>query len=651
MAPDMHRFFLSLTSKNPISVTTPPPKLGQLKCILCFLLFFAFSGCDDEEMDSLDKAPQYLVAAGDQSLSVKAQDNNVQVIKVQVLTADSTAKAGVNVFFTVEEGTATLTEPSVLTGEDGIASVEVTLGSVAEQVTIRAHVPGLHGSPLYFNFYITEGEPASIEVISGNFQEAPGGTTLADELWVKVSDQFGNPARYAQVTFALATGTGNFLWNTTSTDSEGKAYNRFTVGSTDPLNIITVTAGGAQTEFTEYTLVPVTLNEATSAPDYVFLSWTQNVNPTFSDYTVYRSPSNTYNFQAIATITDPASNFFKDFTASTGKRYAYYVKVTTMQGNSVAGNQKSGERGEYIDLRGEWYASDIAINKDKSIIYVANRMDKNILLIDTETFMKKDSISLPLSPNRIALSADETKMYVTVYGAGRFLVVDLQSKTVIHDIDISTELNATSMGDIYQTADGQLFASGYEGYIVKIDEANNFSAKRVASGESFFAGMARFVGDHDNFLYAEESYLSPNSLFKLDLADPDVPIVLEDEHGSVGNTKNAVLAPDGQYIYSGGQILSTSDFNTEGEVPGSVYGIQVSQVTDHLFACVYGGSFENSSELNIINRTTLIIEKRIPLGFASEQIFLSHDDGFAFLVMKSEYPQYLTRIYKINLSL
>jgi len=614
-----------------------------------FFAIFFILGCEGEESDQ--KEAKYVVHVGNQVEYVEVKENNVRTVQVKVLAFDSTAKPGVNVFFSVDDGTASIAESSVMTDVNGIAATTVTLSTASETVIIGAHVPGLQDSPLRFYFYMTETVPASIEIISGNFQEAPAHTTLDEELWIKVSDKFGNPVQHSQVVFTVESGGGDVLWNTSTTDQNGKAYNEFTVGGNDPVNVIAAKIGDVQTTFTQYTLVPVTLNEATSESGHVFLSWTKNTNPTFSDYTIYRSPDRVYNYQPIGQISDQEVTTFNDVTANIGEDYSYYVQVNTARDKNVKSNFKTGQRGEYIDLKSEYNARDIEISNDKATIYVADWMNKRILLIDTETFSRTDSISLSVAPNNISLSVDQTKLYVAVSGTSRFLVVDLATKSVLHDIDIGTELSSTSIAHVYQTADGILFASGYGGYIVRIDEDDNFTASRVASGLAFFSGVPHFIGDHGSFLYVGESHLSPNSLFKLDLSVADAPLILEDEHGTVGNIEYAVLSPDGQYIHCLSQILNTNDFNSEGELAGSVYGLQVSQLTDNLFACMYGGSFANPSKLSVINRTMLTIEKEIPIGFQSRQIFLSQDETFAFMISTPDSPLYRTRIYKINLTL
>ena len=67
---------------------------------------------------------------------------------------------------------------------------------------------------------------------------------------------------------------------------------------------------------------------------------------------------------------------------------------------------------------------------------------------------------------------------------------------------------------------------------------------------------------HDRqWVYVGEGF-GPNSLYKLDAADPLAPIVLEDAHGTVDGTDRMSLSPDGTLIYlRSGQVLRTASFN------------------------------------------------------------------------------------------
>jgi hypothetical protein len=601
-------------------------------------LFFLY-GCKSDEPEL---PPKYLLPHGSPYSIVAAQEVSVQTLQALVLASDSTPRADVKVLFTVEQGDAALSAPFVTTNAEGLATASVTLGSAAQDVSIRAESPGLNGSPLYFYFSVRALVPTSIRVFSGDKQEAAVGMPLKDKLVVRVADKYDNPVAQAKVSFQVTSGGGRLLWSSAvSTDDQGVAYNELTVGNTYPINVVTATVqGNLTTSFSSYTLIPVQVSVPAYDKDMVKLTWTKTVNPTFASYTVYRAQG--YDYQPLTTITDINTTSFQDFTGVTGQNYNYRVRVTTEAGNTVDSKEIVGARGQYILLKGQTYFRDLEMSPDKSTIYVASPYDKKILMLSTSPFAKKDSILLNDGPTRICVSPDGATLYVTLGGLGKFQVIDLATKAIVKTVDITTALGSTGIIDIYQTQDGQLFATGYEKYIVKIDPANNYAATRVGSLTIFFAGSPSFVGSWGNSLYVQEGNITPNSLLKLNTADSNAPVVLEDDR-SLGGTGGAKLTSDGRYIITArGQLVDTKDFSVAGQI-GSFYGLGISDTRN----VVYTSNYYNL--LRQIDRSTLVVQKEVQLGFTFSTMFLSQDESQAFLLTTSESSGYDLRLYRIDL--
>ncbi|MDB4878382.1 MAG: Ig domain protein group 1 domain protein [Gemmatimonadetes bacterium] len=135
--------------------------------------------------------------------------------------------AGVAVSWVRTAGTGSLGATSTVTGTDGTASVSYTLGSVVGPEGVSASVSGVT-SVASFPLNAIAGSPSIIAVVSGGGQTGTAGAALAAPLVVKVTDDAGNPAPGATVTW-VAVG-GSVASATTTSDASGNSSNSLTLG-------------------------------------------------------------------------------------------------------------------------------------------------------------------------------------------------------------------------------------------------------------------------------------------------------------------------------------------------------------------------------------------------------------------------------------
>jgi len=615
-----------------------------------FILFaLLITGCSSEA-ELTGPIPYQMESMGESRYILDAQSSITKQFRVRVLARDARPVPNVTVFFSVRDGSALLSDSTVMTDAQGIATVDVTAGSKVQTIQVEAFVPALENPPLMFLMEIVSQMPAVIKIVSGDMQEAVSMTALPDYLQVKVVDAFGNAVKNITVDFSITSGNGNIDSGLSrfQTNSDGIAYARFTAG-TLPVSKVTASVGGSfPIAFTVFSLLPVTLNSVVSTPNAADLSWSKTVNSSFAYYSILRSPGYTVNFTEVGIISDPDVTVFADEGADIGTVYTYKIRVISDKGNHVDSNGRMGERGESMDLQNESDIAEVIMNRDKSAIYVARLLSRRVLMISTDTFQKTDSIELQDSPYALAVSSDQTKLYVALYGLPRFQVIDLASKALLKDVDLSAVIGTNAIVDLYAAANGQLYASSYGGYVARIDESANYFASRVASNRFFSSGAPTFVAEHGNYLYMEESLLTPNSLFKIDMSVADSPIVMEDVHGTVSGTRGCALSADGAVLYlTSGQVVSTNTLKPTYQLNGpTLYSLQVSN--QKLFGCFYGGGFERW-RLDRLDLVTQRIEKSVPLGFNTSRIFLSADELSVFLVSLPFAPYYTVRIYKVNL--
>jgi hypothetical protein len=72
---------------------------------------------------------------------------------------------------------------------------------------------------------------SALEIVSGNEQRGPAGSQLAEDLVVRVRDQDRQPLSGTQVTWEVTGGGGSLSAASSSTDAQGLARTRLTLGS------------------------------------------------------------------------------------------------------------------------------------------------------------------------------------------------------------------------------------------------------------------------------------------------------------------------------------------------------------------------------------------------------------------------------------
>ena len=143
------------------------------------------------------------------------------------------------------------------TGANGQAAVQRVLGNTAGPQSAEADAAGLNGSPLVFSHTASAGSATTMvkdPVTDGQFGLV--GLELTDSIVVIVKDVNGNGVAGRTVLWTIATGGGTVNPTTSTTDTDGKAFTRWTLGPTAGTN--TVNAASAN-------LTPVTFTATANA--------------------------------------------------------------------------------------------------------------------------------------------------------------------------------------------------------------------------------------------------------------------------------------------------------------------------------------------------------------------------------------------------
>jgi len=222
-----------------------------------------------------------------------------------------------------------------------------------------------------------------------------------------------------------------------------------------------------------------------------------------------------------------------------------------------------------IELAG--IGHDMEFDATGNRVFVSIPSLNSVAEIDLDEAVITDSFSLPAQPRGIDLAGDGTTIYAALNSVGDLAVVDSTTGNV-ETIDISVELDDDRTWDVAEVSNDRVVVStnpssnGF-GYIVEVRRDLGNAATRVASDRIIRAAPSFLVSPDQTAVYVSEGF-SPNSLYRLDATQANLPIVAEDDHGSVSGTELKALSPDGTRIYLGsGQVLDTSTLTQVGLFP------------------------------------------------------------------------------------
>ncbi len=181
------------------------------------------------------------VSGDDQSVSV----NSVLPESLVVRASDGAGNpvGGVTVVWTVQGG-GSISPETVVTGDDGQAAALRVLGGTAGQQIAQATADGLAGSPLTFVHTALASSPSALNRVSGDNQSAPAGFEVAEDLVVQLTDADGNGVGGRPVTWVVATGGGVVSPVNSTTDPNGLARTRWTLGNSAGANTLSAVFSG-----------------------------------------------------------------------------------------------------------------------------------------------------------------------------------------------------------------------------------------------------------------------------------------------------------------------------------------------------------------------------------------------------------------------
>ncbi|MEO8294602.1 MAG: Ig-like domain repeat protein [Gemmatimonadota bacterium] len=217
-----------------------------------------------------------LSSTGAGSKTVSATINGVGVTQTQAVTVDPAAAAAGSSTANVPSGTPGVQTTITVQAKDqfgnnvttGGANVQVTVsgsntaGPIAandngdgtytasytpassgpDQVDITLNGTPILGSP--FNTIVAVGPATQIQMVTGNNQSAPIGTSLGTRPTVIVRDALNNPVSGVTVSFAVTGGGGSVSPGSVATNANGLADVGWTLGPSSGTNTLTASSTG-----------------------------------------------------------------------------------------------------------------------------------------------------------------------------------------------------------------------------------------------------------------------------------------------------------------------------------------------------------------------------------------------------------------------
>jgi hypothetical protein len=150
--------------------------------------------------------------------------------------------ADVDVQWSTENGSV---DPGTsITGSEGLAQTTWVLGSSTGSQAASASREGLEGSPVVFTATALPGSAEDLVPVSGNNQTGEPGEELREPLVVRLVDRDGNGVPGRAVTWIVGAGEGQVTPGTSSTNGNGEAETRWTLGSSPGLNTLNAVVSG-----------------------------------------------------------------------------------------------------------------------------------------------------------------------------------------------------------------------------------------------------------------------------------------------------------------------------------------------------------------------------------------------------------------------
>lgn len=275
--------------------------------------------------------------------------------------------------------------------------------------------------------------------------------------------------------------------------------------------------------------------------------------------------------------------------------------------------------------------ADLELDALNQRLYVSFPTNGTIVSYATDTLATIDTFDVGGHPVGIDFGPSGNELAIAFRDTGMLGFLDVDSG-FLETFDISEALGDSRTYDVAYVADDSIFVSadasstGFS-WIVKTTRADAAAAIRVADDRIIRAHPELVADPSAMRLYIGEGF-SPNSIYVLDIAQPQAPIIAEDVHGSVSGTNRMSLSPDGAALaLTSGQIIRTADITQQGRVGSGV--VSFSADGQWIVAAQGAGDLHYYSAATYLE--TRILDSNCAVGTADRLVEVPAADSWALL--------------------
>lgn len=283
-----------------------------------------------------------------------------------------------------------------------------------------------------------------------------------------------------------------------------------------------------------------------------------------------------------------------------------------------------------VKLFGEGYDTELDSVNQRLFVSIPERQE--IAVIDLGSLELVQRISTPGKPRGMSISLDGTRLFVALYEANSVLVMQLNDLSM-QTIALGTATGAPYTNDVVEAQEGRLIVttgSSSRSRAVQVMLGTPNTVSRIASDRAIQTSPTVVAGPNGDF-----AYIFDFGIYKLDLSDPDAPII--EFSPAAGSGADMLLNADGTLLALGdGEVLQTGPM-TEDSNRRNKGGLGASQ--DPALYYVIQNEFDSDNGDLFVHRFDSSAPiATIPTACASERfatrglsVFGQDDTGFGWI--------------------
>ena len=243
---------------------------------------------------------------------------------------------------------------------------------------------------------------------------------------------------------------------------------------------------------------------------------------------------------------------------------------TNIQSIYVAlGSEPGTEITDSIAFELQFAATDVQVDKVRSLLYVTDKVAKRLYVLDLTTGLTQRYFDFQNMPERMALSPDGQRLYVALLErdhdstwwdedqSGFIAVFNLETQRQINTLAINTDPY-----DLVVTSNDKLIVSSGSG------QWTNIYAYDANTGEVLGVGGIRhrsrlYLHPDENWVFAADTGSSPSDIEQFDISGTGIVSIGDSPyHGDHRMNGNVWATPDGIHLITrGGDIFMASDMS------------------------------------------------------------------------------------------